>query len=326
MKHAFWLGVVLFLLIYSLSALAFVDVRLSGLTCHEDGSLRFVIDTSTSDVFNLNTLNIRARPLQSDQAFTVTGSFSQESITAKNPNQKRADFHSGKGFFNESGNYKVLISYEGCRYPPCAGEYLLPRCPGFRYDCSLTVAHLVLTQCTATPDTFRVVFKGLNQDQYETRDPLRDVDIYFESNARQLTAPYIAGKQLRDFGKDTYVLTFPRLAHETARFFALGVRGCPQRDVKECAFQEVRDTNLTLLPPVPVPAVAKTQENDTSAETEETGQKNQSGSAAPGSAETESPAEPSEPMHPLFVPLLILCAFVVIFVIVLLAVFYLKEE
>lgn len=302
-------------------AAAFINLRLSGLTCENDGSLRFLIETtaaSSAEPANLSTVSLSATHVKLNTTVAVTGHFSKETIT-QSPKTK-TDFQSDKGLLNDTGNYRVELTYAGCRYPPCIEEQVVYQCPGFVYDCARAAEQFAVTSCRAFPDKYIVTFAGLNRGQHDTRNPLTDILLFFESNARQISGtPYVAGKQLKDTGHDTYLLQFSRPAHETATALALGIRGCPEEMIKECTFDDAQEKETFFLSVNGSRApstVNVSPDNHTNA------------SVSSASSSPSSPPESgsSASSSPLFVPLLIVCVTVLVVLIILLAFLYLKTE
>lgn len=224
----------------------FTDIRVSGIACHADGSASFTVENPEPEKLLLSALTIRGTALSSNQSFSLRGNFSKQAISSETQATKKADFFSGKGFFNESGRYKITLAHDTCKYPPCVKEFFLHGCPGFLYDCSLAAENFQVTQCRAADDQYLVTFQGLNQGQHEKRDPLSQVIVHVTSNARTLATPFVAGKQLKDTSRDVYLLTFPRPAHENATSIGLGIVGCPPENVRTCPIETLNSTDTLL--------------------------------------------------------------------------------
>lgn len=231
---------------FPVTAKEFTDVRVAGIACHADGSLSFTLENPAREKLLLSALTVKGTTIPSNRTFSLDGTFSKSVISGETQASKKADFVSSKGFFNESGRYKITLSHDSCRYPPCVKEFFLHGCPGFSYDCALAADHFQVTQCRATDDQYLVTFQGLNQGQYETRDPVTQVAIHLTSNARRLATPFVAGKQLKDTGRDVYLLTFPRPAHENATSIGLGIAGCPPENVRTCPVENLNSTDTLL--------------------------------------------------------------------------------
>lgn len=228
------------------AAREFTDIRVSGIACRTDGSVSFTVENPKPEKLLLSALTIRGTELSSNRSFSVRGNFSKQAISSETQAAKKADFLSGKGFFNESGRYKITLAHDTCKYPPCVKEFFLHGCPGFLYDCSLAAEHFQVTQCRAADDQYLVTFQGLNQGQHEKRDPLSQVIVHLTSNARTLATPFVAGKQLKDTSRDVYLLTFPRPAHENATSIGIGISGCPPENVRTCPIETLNSTDTLL--------------------------------------------------------------------------------
>jgi len=244
----------------------FTDLRVSGIACHADGSVSFTVENPAREKLLLSALTLTGTELSSNQTFSLRGNFSKSVISSETQATKKADFLSSNGFFNESGRYKITLTHDTCKYPPCVKEFFLHGCPGFLYDCSLAAEHFQVTQCRATDDQYFVTFQGLNHGQYEKRNPLTQVVVHVTSNARTLATPFVAGKQLKDTSRDVYLLTFPRPAHEIATSIGLGILGCPPENVRTCPV-EVSAFTDALLKKQPVRTDTNTRGNDTENQT-----------------------------------------------------------
>ncbi|MDO8643070.1 MAG: hypothetical protein Q7R76_05845 [Candidatus Woesearchaeota archaeon] len=258
----FILSILAILLLPSGLARTTADLRISNMQCHGDGSVTFTVENPSVEKLLLSSVEVRSIWLPGNQSITLRGNFSQPVISSQSTQTKKADFTSARGIFNESGRYKLSVTHDACTNPPCTKELFLNNCPGFQYDCALAAKTFTITDCRAMSDQYVLTFQGLNQDQYEKRDPVSQIAVYITSNARTIATPFIKGKQIKDTSKNTYVMTLPRLAHETATSIGLGIIGCPPENVRTCAITDFNSTD-TLLKKGVVVSEEKNQSEET---------------------------------------------------------------
>jgi hypothetical protein len=301
----------------SVTAIEYADLNVNGPICRDDGSFSFEAQNSKLGQLQLEEVKVRAKHVVSNHSFLVPGSFSQNTIHGKESFTRRADFQSHKGLFNETGRYAIEIEYPNCKYPPCNKKVTLHNCPGFVYDCSLAHRNFKITKCVADENTYSVSFEGLHKDQYTKLNIEQNVLLYFHSSARKLEAAnYLKGRQIKDNGKDSYLLRFPRMQHEEATFLALGFSPCSREQVVSCKINETQSPASFSQPTPPTLADTTTPEQTESGKSTEA-------STPVKEVKEEEPTE--ELNEPLFLALGIAVALLILVILILVAVVLLRE-
>ncbi len=321
MRKTILLAVIaLFLVLVTLSsvlAVEYTDLVINGPNCREDGSFTFEAQNSRRGKLPLDQVTVTAHHIITNHSFTVPGRFSQSTIHGKESYTKKADFVSNHALFNETGRYTVTVNYPGCKYEPCQKKVNLHDCPGFEYDCSIAQENFKINKCTAEKDLYSVSFEGLHTGQHTKPNPQTDVRLYFHSSGRKLEGvTYLKGRQLKDNGRDSYLLRFPRMQHEDATFLALGIETCPREQVVSCKITELATTSSEA-----AQEVSGSEEESTSAsdvpDTETT-------PSEASQAQSEQ-AKTSAPVSPLFMVLGLVVVVLIVLVLILVGVVLLRD-
>jgi len=221
---------------------AYVSLGLSDGRCFDDGSFSMQVKNFGDTPIDLDRVRVTAMMnSRDDAAFDVTGSFDRDNLYDGSSYTTTTMFHSNTGNLNESGTYHVAVTYPDCRYGSCAEEILLERCPGFPYQCKL--ADVQIDRCFERNGALQIYVSGINQQQYERIDPLRELALSLRSNARTISSQYYAdGVTIKTQGDDEYIVSVPLKPGEKVYEASLELARCSKpptlREIDICTLQE----------------------------------------------------------------------------------------
>lgn len=287
---------IFFMLVLLTTSQAYTDLEIDNARCVGNGKFTLGVLNRFSDPVILEDTEITLAH-SALGTFPVQGSWDKESVFPGTTRSQVATFTSTTGNVNRSGSYTGVISFAGCKYPPCQEIFGFDKCPEFKYNCEMN--KLVIDQCTVRENEVWVKFSGLNKGQHEHLEPLRDLLISVKSNARTvIKTTYFNNTQFIQHGADNYILKIPRYSNERFYSIQLHINKCKndvdptpvmcvinleplvERKLNESMSQE----NATVAPP------NQTQQEETRQNQSRRGQSTASRSQETTRADAEQPA------------------------------------
>lgn len=191
---------------------------------------------------------------RTDDTFEITGDFDRATLYEGSSYTTSTMFQADIGNLNEAGTYEIEITYPNCRYGTCQEKMTLERCPGFPYQCKL--ADLQITKCFERGDSFLIYFTGVNGEQYELIDPLRELALSMKSNSRTIqNVRYLAGTTVKKIGDDEHIMSVSLQTGEKPYEVSLELMRCSDppyfREISVCSVPEndpnIKDQTVTEL-------------------------------------------------------------------------------
>ncbi len=247
------------LLISLAAANAETSVRAGYGKCLDDGSFTFQA-TATGGSAKTSEMSVSVRNDYYKYKAEAIGSWDKEEVTyGIYADEKQATFTSSKGNMNNSWDYDVVLTYQGCRNPPCESSITLKQCPGFPYSCKLS--ELEVVSCDIKDNQMIAVFANLNKNQHEMLNPNKDLLFYIQSNKRShfwgiSSAPELTVSSL---GGDKYILKFDLQEAEQIESFGITASKCPLDSFSE---RERKEKIISCKPKKEVVTETKEQEEE----------------------------------------------------------------